>query len=31
MIERAEKNITLMNLRKIANALGLETKNLIDF
>ncbi|MEK7501373.1 MAG: helix-turn-helix transcriptional regulator [Patescibacteria group bacterium] len=31
MIERAEKNITLMNLRKIADALGLETKNLIDF
>jgi transcriptional regulator with XRE-family HTH domain len=31
MIERAEKNITIINLRKIAEALGLETKALVDF
>jgi len=31
MIERGEKNITVMNLRKIADALGVEVKNLIDF
>lgn len=29
MIERAEKNITLVNIGKIANALGVEIANLI--
>jgi len=29
MIERAEKNITLINIHKIATALGVEIKNLI--
>ena len=29
MIERAEKNITLLNIEKIANALELNIKNLI--
>lgn len=28
MIERAEKNITLLNIEKIANALGIEIKTL---
>lgn len=31
MIERAEKNITLTNMEKIARALGLKTNNLVDF
>lgn len=31
MIERAEKNITLVSIEKIANALGLRLKDLIDF
>lgn len=31
MIERAEKNITLTNMEKIARALGLKVNNLIDF
>ena len=30
MIERAEKNITLINLDKIARALGTKASNLID-
>lgn len=30
MIERAEKNITLTNVDKIARALGLSIKNLFD-
>jgi len=30
MIERAEKNITLVNLEKIARALGVKPSNLID-
>ena len=29
MIERAEKNITLININKIAKALGVEIKDLI--
>ena len=29
MIERAEKNITLINIEKIANALGVNAKELI--
>ncbi|WP_104722467.1 helix-turn-helix domain-containing protein [Helicobacter mesocricetorum] len=29
MIERAEKNITLVSLEKIAKALGVETKDLL--
>jgi transcriptional regulator with XRE-family HTH domain len=29
MIERAEKNITLINIEKIANALGVNIKELI--
>ncbi len=29
MIERAEKNITLLNITKIANALGVEAKKLL--
>lgn len=29
MIERAEKNITLLNIEKIANALGVDIKELI--
>ncbi len=31
MIERAEKNITLTNMEKIAKALGLKVNNLISF
>ena len=31
MIERAEKNITLLNMVKIANALGKKVSELIDF
>jgi transcriptional regulator with XRE-family HTH domain len=31
MVERAEKNITLTNMVKIANALGVKLKDLIDF
>lgn len=31
MIERAEKNITLTNMQKIAKALGLKVNSLIDF
>jgi transcriptional regulator with XRE-family HTH domain len=30
MIERAEKNITLINIEKIANALGISLKDLLD-
>lgn len=30
MIERAEKNITLENIEKIANAFGLKPKDLLD-
>lgn len=30
MIERAEKNITLENIEKIASALGLKIKTLFD-
>lgn len=30
MIERAEKNITLTNVEKIANALGVSINNLLD-
>ncbi len=29
MIERAEKNITLVNIKKIANALGVNIKELL--
>jgi len=31
MIERGEKNITISNLRKIAQALGVRVNQLIDF
>lgn len=31
MIERGEKNITIFNLKKIANALNVQVKDLIDF
>ena len=31
MIERGEKNITIFNLRKLAQALKLQVKDLIDF
>lgn len=31
MIERAEKNITLTNMEKIARALGKKVGNLVDF
>jgi len=31
MIERGEKNITLNNLRKLANALKVKVRDLIDF
>jgi transcriptional regulator with XRE-family HTH domain len=30
MIERAEKNITLLNIEKIANALNISIKDLLD-
>ncbi len=30
MIERAEKNITLVNIEKIANALNVDIKELFD-
>jgi len=30
MIERAEKNITLINIQKIADALGVELKEFFD-
>ena len=30
MIERAEKNITLVNIEKVANALGIELKDFFD-
>jgi transcriptional regulator with XRE-family HTH domain len=31
MIERGEKNITLINMKKIATALGVQVRDLIDF
>ena len=31
MIERAEKNITLENIEKVANALDISIKDLFDF
>jgi len=31
MLERAEKNITLANMEKIAKALGIRLKDLVDF
>ncbi len=31
MIERAEKNITITNMEKIARALGLKVNDLVDF
>ena len=31
MIERGEKNITLLNMEKFASALNLELRQLIDF
>jgi transcriptional regulator with XRE-family HTH domain len=31
MIERAEKNITLTNMEKIARALGRKVNDLVDF
>jgi transcriptional regulator with XRE-family HTH domain len=31
MIERAERNITLTNMEKIARALGMRLSDLIDF
>lgn len=31
MIERAEKNITLTNMEKIARALGKKVSDLVDF
>jgi DNA-binding Xre family transcriptional regulator len=31
MIERAEKNITLTNIEKLARALGKKVNDLIDF
>lgn len=31
MIERAEKNITIINMEKIARALNLKVRDLIDF
>ena len=31
MIERAEKNITLTNMEKIAKALGKKVSDLVDF
>ena len=31
MIERGEKNMTIMNMHKVAKALGVNVKDLIDF
>ena len=31
MVERGEKNITIFNLRRFAQALGVRVKDLIDF
>lgn len=31
MVERGEKNITIVNLRRIAIALGINVRDLIDF
>ena len=31
MVERGEKNITIFNLRRFAEALGVRVKDLIDF
>lgn len=31
MLERAEKNITLANMEKIAKALGIKVRDLVDF
>ncbi|HIE24949.1 MAG TPA: XRE family transcriptional regulator [Anaerolineales bacterium] len=31
MIERAEKNITLLNIEKISNALGISVSKLLEF
>jgi transcriptional regulator with XRE-family HTH domain len=31
MIERAEKNITLTNMEKLARALGMKVNDLVDF
>jgi transcriptional regulator with XRE-family HTH domain len=31
MVERAEKNITLKNIEKFANAFGIPIKDLLDF
>jgi transcriptional regulator with XRE-family HTH domain len=31
MLERAERSITLTNLEKIANALNIQPKSLLDF
>lgn len=31
MIERAEKNISLLSMKKIADAFGISLKSLIDF
>jgi transcriptional regulator with XRE-family HTH domain len=31
MIERGEKNLTIYNLRKFAEALGLHVRDLVDF
>lgn len=30
MVERAERNITLINMQKIANALGVEIRELLE-
>lgn len=31
MVERGEKNITIYNLRRFAQALGVQVRDLIDF
>jgi transcriptional regulator with XRE-family HTH domain len=31
MIERGEKNITIYNLRRVAEALGVKVRDLVDF
>ena len=31
MVERGEKNITIFNLRRFADALGVKVRDLIDF